>query len=86
MVFIIQLIFTGIAVRNSYDDLPLIIASTVISFLWIGAFTANALRHGNDAYYPAVALASIAVPSYFAALFVFAYMANFLGYNILRIT
>lgn len=80
--FVVQLIFAGIAASNSYDDLLIIIISTAISLIWISAFTAKALRHSNDAYYPAVALTAMAWPSYLAAFFAFVYLASYLGFKI----
>jgi hypothetical protein len=78
--FVMQLIGASIAANNSNDDL-LISISTAISFIWISAFTVNALRHSKDANYPAVAVTAMAWPSYAVAFFALAYLADYFGFK-----
>jgi hypothetical protein len=79
--FCIQLVFSGIAASHSSDNF-LIVVTNAISFIWVGTFSVMALRRANEPYYPAVALTAMAWPSYLAAYFAFAYLANYLGFKV----
>ena len=83
MAFLVQLIFTGRAIIKSYDDLLIIIISSILSLFWVSAFTVKALRHCNEIYYPSVTLAAMAWPTYIVAIYVVAYLAGLIGYKIL---
>ena len=76
--FVMQSIFASIAASNSKDDFFIILTS-VISFTWVSLFTLKALRHTEEALYPAVALTAFAWPSYILTLFSVIIILSFFG-------
>ena len=76
--FVMNLIFSSIAASNSKDDF-LIILTLIISLIWILLFTLKALRHSEEALYPAVALTVFAWPSYYLALISVMIILSFFG-------
>ena len=79
--FLLYLLGGRVAASNSSQGVLIVIA-TVVSFLWISAFTVQGLRHARDPSYPAVAITAFAWPSYLVAFFAIAYVASLFGFRL----
>ena len=82
--FVVMLGFAILAFASGgpLKDYIFMIATLITSAVWVGAFTAKALRHCHEPEYPVVAVTLFAWPSFYVALFGVIYLLSFFGVNL----